>query len=55
PGEQRRTFLELHGSLADAAYWRQQQERIRAGVQEDVFAYSDLVRFRNRFSASSDR
>jgi len=49
PGEQRSTFLALHGELADAAFWRGQQERLRAGIQEDVFAYSERVRFKNRF------
>lgn len=49
PGEQRDTFLELHGELADAAWWRGQQERLRAGIQEDVFAYSERLRFENRF------
>ena len=49
PGEQRDTFLELHGELAEASFWREQQERLRAGIQEDVFAYSERVRFKNRF------
>lgn len=49
PGEQRDAFLELHGDLAEAAFWRGQQERIRAGVQDDVFAYPEAVRFGARF------
>jgi isocitrate dehydrogenase kinase/phosphatase len=49
PGEQRTTFLELHGDLAAAAYWRAQQERIRRQVHEDVFPYAESARFMNRF------
>ncbi len=49
PGYQRDTFMELHGELADAAYWRAQQERIRTGIQDDVFAYGENVRFVHRF------
>jgi isocitrate dehydrogenase kinase/phosphatase len=54
PGELRDIFLELHGDLATAAYWRAQQERIRDGVQGDVFPYPEHLRFRNR-SAAVDR
>ena len=49
PGEQRDTFLALHGELADPAFWRDQQERLRSGIQEDVFAYSERLRFKRRF------
>jgi isocitrate dehydrogenase kinase/phosphatase len=51
PGEQRGMFLELHADLAGAAFWRGQQERLRAGIQEDLFAYSERVRFASRFGA----
>jgi isocitrate dehydrogenase kinase/phosphatase len=51
PGEQRNTFLELHGDLAGAAFWRAQQERLRLGIQDDVFAYSEKARFCVRFGA----
>jgi isocitrate dehydrogenase kinase/phosphatase len=47
PGELRDTFLELHGELATAAYWRAQQERIRQGLQDDVFPYAERARFRH--------
>jgi isocitrate dehydrogenase kinase/phosphatase len=50
PGELRDIFLELHGDLATAAYWRAQQERIRKGVLDDVFPYPEDRRFRNRLS-----
>jgi isocitrate dehydrogenase kinase/phosphatase len=50
PGEQRSTFLELHADLAEATFWRGQQERLAAGIQEDLFAYSERVRFENRYS-----
>ncbi len=49
PGPPRDVFLELHGELADPAYWREQQERLRLGIQEDLFAYSARVRFKNRY------
>lgn len=55
PGEQRKIFLELHGDLADAAFWRAQQERLRAGIHEDVFAYSEAARFKNRFGDGATR
>jgi isocitrate dehydrogenase kinase/phosphatase len=48
PGPQRDAFLELHGDLATAAYWREQQERLGAEIQDDLFAYAENVRFRNR-------
>ncbi|HVH45647.1 MAG TPA: bifunctional isocitrate dehydrogenase kinase/phosphatase, partial [Labilithrix sp.] len=49
PGKQRDTFLELHGELAEAAFWREQQERLRIGIQEDLFTYPEALRFKNRF------
>lgn len=48
-GKQREAFLELHGDLATAAYWNAQKERILAGVQDDLFAYSQEIRFVNRW------
>src|SRR5262249_45359509 len=44
PGPQRQLFLELHGDLTTAAYWRGQQERHQAGDEEHVFAYPESVR-----------
>ncbi|MBX3229229.1 MAG: bifunctional isocitrate dehydrogenase kinase/phosphatase [Labilithrix sp.] len=49
PGPQRDTFTELHPDLARADFWREQQERLRAGIQEDLFAYSEAMRFTNRY------
>jgi isocitrate dehydrogenase kinase/phosphatase len=49
PGPQRAIFLELHADLAAAAFWRRQQERLRAGIEEDLFAYSEGCRFVRRF------
>jgi isocitrate dehydrogenase kinase/phosphatase len=42
----RAIFLARHGDLTDPAFWRAKQERIRAGIQEDVFPYPDGMRFR---------
>jgi len=41
----RSIFLEYHADLMDPAFWAGKQEQIRAGVQEDVFPYSEEVRF----------
>jgi isocitrate dehydrogenase kinase/phosphatase len=38
-------FLQLHGDLLDPDYWRERQERVRAGVLEDVFPYPEAKRF----------
>jgi isocitrate dehydrogenase kinase/phosphatase len=54
PGPQRDMFLEMHGDLATAAYWRAQQERIRSGVQDDLFAYPEALRFMNQALSSED-
>jgi len=42
----RSVFLEYHADLMDPAFWTGKQEKIRAGVQEDVFPYPEEVRFR---------
>jgi isocitrate dehydrogenase kinase/phosphatase len=49
PGPQRDLFLELHPECAEPSYWRSQQERLKAGIQEDLFAYSEKERFTNRY------
>jgi isocitrate dehydrogenase kinase/phosphatase len=41
----REIFLEYHRDLLDPAFWREKQERVRAGVQEDVFPYPEKMRF----------
>jgi isocitrate dehydrogenase kinase/phosphatase len=45
PGRAREFFLEYHGDLAQARFWAEKQDRIRAGVQEDVFPYPQSIRF----------
>ena len=42
----REIFLEHHADLMDPAFWNGKQERIRAGVLEDVFPYPEALRFR---------
>ncbi|MFY9315166.1 MAG: bifunctional isocitrate dehydrogenase kinase/phosphatase [Burkholderiales bacterium] len=42
----REIFLEQHADLMDPAFWAGKQEKIRAGVLEDVFPYPQSVRFR---------
>lgn len=44
--ELRRWFLESHADLLDAGYWKRAQERVAAGIVDDVFPYSQAVRFR---------
>ena len=41
----RKCFLDHHGELLDAAWWRGRQENIRGGRLEDVFAYPPERRF----------
>jgi isocitrate dehydrogenase kinase/phosphatase len=49
PGKPRDIFNELHGDLADPAFWRAQQERLRDGVADDVFPYPEERRFSKRY------
>jgi isocitrate dehydrogenase kinase/phosphatase len=42
----REIFLRHHADLTTPGYWQDKQERIRAGVQEDVFPYPESMRFR---------
>jgi isocitrate dehydrogenase kinase/phosphatase len=41
----RGTLLELHPDLFEPAFWQGLKERILSGYIEDVFPYSDAVRF----------
>jgi isocitrate dehydrogenase kinase/phosphatase len=41
-------FEELNADLFDPAFWVATQDRIRAGIQDDVFPYPQSIRFRNR-------
>lgn len=51
PGPVRTAFLETHPELVDARWWSAQQERVRAGVLDDVFPYAEDVRFGRRFTS----
>lgn len=48
PGRARELLLEMHADIADAAFWTGVQDRIRGGVQDDVFPYPQQVRFSAR-------
>jgi isocitrate dehydrogenase kinase/phosphatase len=41
----REMFYEVHRDLLDAEFWRGKQERLAAGLQEDVFPYPEEARF----------
>jgi isocitrate dehydrogenase kinase/phosphatase len=41
-------FEELNADLFDPAFWVATQDRIRAGIQDDVFPYPQAIRFKNR-------
>jgi isocitrate dehydrogenase kinase/phosphatase len=44
----REIFYEYHRDLLDPAFWSAKQERVRAGLQEDVFPYPEEMRFLRR-------
>jgi isocitrate dehydrogenase kinase/phosphatase len=50
PGQARRLLAELHPELGDPAFWVSIQERIRAGIHGDVFAYPQTIRFSRRYA-----
>jgi isocitrate dehydrogenase kinase/phosphatase len=41
----RKAFLKHHSDLLDTDFWIQKQENIKAGIYEDVFPYSQRIRF----------
>ena len=41
----RQAFMKHHRDLLEADFWIQKQENIRAGIYEDVFPYSQKIRF----------
>jgi isocitrate dehydrogenase kinase/phosphatase len=41
----REIFYQYHRDLLDPDFWAGKQQRIRAGIQEDVFPYPEEVRF----------
>jgi isocitrate dehydrogenase kinase/phosphatase len=45
PGRAHDVFMELHGDLADPAYWVKQQQRLVAGLQDDLYPYDQELRF----------
>jgi isocitrate dehydrogenase kinase/phosphatase len=52
-GRQREAFLQAHGDLLTAQYWRTMQDRHRAGEMMDVLPYRQSQRLRSRKPASS--
>jgi len=48
----RRAFLRHHADLLTAGFWRDRQDRIRAGMLEDVFPYRPESRFGHRFGGA---
>ena len=50
PGKPREIFMAAHADLADAAYWTAQQERLKAGIQDDLFPYGEELRFSKRYA-----
>lgn len=44
----RRPFMKYHADLLTASYWKAQQDRIRAGILDDVFPYPEEFRFDKR-------
>lgn len=51
--EARAAFDELHADLYQASFWRNLQERIRAGQVVDVFPYRRVKRFAREAAASA--
>jgi isocitrate dehydrogenase kinase/phosphatase len=41
----RAMFYEVHRDLLEPEFWARKQERVRAGLQEDVFPYPEEIRF----------
>ena len=42
----REIFLAQHADLNSPQFWLGKQERVRAGLQDDVFPYPESARFR---------
>lgn len=49
PGKARDMFMAVHGELADASYWIAEQQRVKAGIQDDLFPYAQGIRFSKRY------
>ncbi len=50
PGKPRDIFVECHADLATAAFWSSLQERVKAGIQDDLFPYGEEIRFSKRYA-----
>jgi isocitrate dehydrogenase kinase/phosphatase len=48
PGRGRQLFLDLNADLTSPPFWTATQDRIRAGIQDDVFPYPQEIRFQRR-------
>jgi len=46
----RKPFLKYHADLLSTEFWRERQERIRAGQLEDFYPYPQELRFRHQAS-----
>jgi isocitrate dehydrogenase kinase/phosphatase len=44
----REMFLAMHRDLTEPAFWQAKQERVRAGLDEDIYPYPQEVRFERR-------
>jgi isocitrate dehydrogenase kinase/phosphatase len=44
-------FLELCPEICDPSFWAATQERVRAGIEDDVFPYPKELRFPRCFGA----
>jgi len=49
----RAAFLRQHADLLAPEFWQLRQERIRAGIMEDVFPYPQQCRFQGHLAADS--
>ncbi len=45
----RKAFLGKHRDLLEYEFWQERKDRITQGHIEDIFPYSEAVRFTNRF------
>ena len=45
----RKAFLSKHADLLEYEFWQERKNRIAQGHIEDIFPYSEAVRFTNRF------
>ncbi|MBT8338516.1 MAG: bifunctional isocitrate dehydrogenase kinase/phosphatase, partial [Desulfatitalea sp.] len=48
PPNLRRVFLDYHGDLLTAEYWKSKQDQVRAGVMQPILPYSRANRLRKQ-------